>query len=683
MLGWRITGLILYSIVGFAARAQILVSPQFSTTHVIPSSGVAGAPPPAGFSTVLAVASSVRQARAQVVASIGQSQGTFGPLTGTQPAPGLTYNALFLRDFFYTAEAFPGFYTASYVRAVVDGFAGSIGGDPLGTSATSPAERIDTGGVYRYRPGTSADFGWFPTHDSAIVLAYLTALVYERGDKTVYAARIAAVKAALDGLPRGPNGLIYSDPALLRLGGGLNRPTIGWGFEDSVISANSGELGIVSAKAVLAYQKLATLATAEGDTARAAAFTNSANTLISGLATLRLPDNLYQFSTGDAHDSIVLSSLIGAFGFAPPADLVSTATALTAQYDVANAVDYHGGVRWLIDPNGYTNAGSAGAIGQYQNGGYWLGAWTGWLASAINRISSTRATALLQAATNEVIAEGSTAPFEWFDRTTLKGVLNYTAAGGFLAWVADSGVPPTTPALVPATPTVLDDFSTSKLATDYFVGGGADWTVAGGILTNTGTTDGEFALWKTNGALSDVDISVKMRSTALTVNRFPTLVLRSGSTYTASSYINFAIAGLSGASGIYPGPAGALPSPLPFTFLNNTWYTLRVSLAAGSTVAHVYVNGTFVGNITFPSVPTVGYIGVAIEHGAGGGGAIDFDDLSITTSGPIPANFAVTSSMNGWGPGNAIGVVVDGTALSLRDSNGTPVSVGTYPATFH
>jgi hypothetical protein len=377
-----------------------------------------------------------RAAKALGLRTVLRSRNTFGGVAGAQPAAG-AYYGLWLRDFCMFSRVHPGYWTAARVRAVVDAFVATIGGDATG--AWLPAEQITTAGVSSYRPGGSpGTFGYYPTFDSAAYLARLLCQAYDLGDATVFGTHKAAVKAALDGTPRSGS-LVYANPALTD---GSGRPTIGWGFEDCI--RLSGGLGMASALYACAYLDLAAVATASGDASYASACTTAANTLITGLASLRRVDGLYNAATSDLKPHAILSSLMVSRSLVTGTDRTATAAAIYSAFNAGNITQL-GAVRHLVAPNYFTSYEVPNANHDvYQNGAYWLGEWVTWLCDALVASGhSTTALAEIQAATDEVIRQhgiDAVAPWEWQNGGT-RGVTLYGAAAGFLADTVDS-LPP-------------------------------------------------------------------------------------------------------------------------------------------------------------------------------------------------------------------------------------------------
>lgn len=397
-------------------------------------------PPTVRFSIPVKGATTARLAS---IKGIGNNQVTYGGLTSVGPGlafPGIpgTDLFIFLRDLVYMAESFPGFFTAAYLRSALDKFVTSIGGDVL--SPTSPAEYIDSFDIFRYRPGTGSSY--LATFDNSAFLVLLAALIYERGDTSVFSAYKIQYEQALAAAPRAPSGCLYSDPDPAF-------QTTGWGFEDGATSANRGDLGMGTAYYALAYRKLASMATTEGDTVAAALYEAEAASLISGLATLRRTDGFYNTCSFDPQKNVMLTSFVVYFDFTgSPAESLASAQALLNEYNATSdfsggdnslggSISQRGGIRHLVYPAFY--AESTVPQGDYQNGAAWLGQWVGWVAYSLSLVDQAKAKELLQSATYEIARMHritNNGPWEWLNNSS-PGAAASSAASGFLAFVSD------------------------------------------------------------------------------------------------------------------------------------------------------------------------------------------------------------------------------------------------------
>jgi chitobiase/beta-hexosaminidase-like protein len=743
--------------------------------HVIVSGRTPALP-----SVVSLLAADVDAARLLGLRTVAESQGVFGGVLSV--GPGDIYSAVFLRDYFYMAEVYPGFFTPAYMRPLLDQFMATIGGAP--GFPDFPAEHIDPDGTARYRPGSLGDIGNYPVFDSAPYLTMLTKMVFDRGDRTVYGTYKAQMLQILAAAPRDGSGRIFSDPF---------QYTVGWGFEDLQTSGNQGGLGMATALHIMAYRDLAAMATAEGDTTTASTATTAANGLITALATLRRGDNYYNGCTSEPNPHVMLTALAVYNGWMSPTERLLSANALLTDYNAVSAfsgdpgskggnIAQRGGIRHLVYPN-YFSAGSAPNF--YQNGTAWLGPWTGWVAYALALLNPLKGNELMQSAVDEVTRQervDGQAPWEWGYFNT-RGSTNYGAAIGCVGLVKDtyparswvvsgangstetlrlpSGtqatrfrltaagsstvtvelaaaketnvlgdpvpiVAPTfgaesplttlalassasqlvgevpggaalfggylratvavgsasgnltvealrtenVPSMAPFTPVpdILDDYSTDKLATDYFTTG-IGWAVTGGRLQNTDPADAQGAVWKSAGAVADCDISVVVNSADMS-SRFPSLIVRS------DAAINNGVVAMVGGGfiNIFDRVAGSMNQVGTglVTTLSNTDYLLRVRIAG--TTCEAYLDGVLIVTATVATV-AAGYFGPYL--GSVGGSTVTFDNLTSNPSSlplaRVPPGFVLTSDSRGFAPSD---LPVPTTPTALRDPRGYPVAVG-------
>jgi hypothetical protein len=381
-------------------------------------------------------------ARLTGVKSLSRNQNTFLGLSSV--GPGLLFpgdsggdNYIFLRDLVYMAEVYPGWFTAPYLRAALDTFATSIGGDA--TSPDSPAEYITFSG-FVYRPGVGTSH--YAVFDSGPFFVLLACLIYERGDKTVWTYK-PQFEQVLGSAIRGVNGLIYSQPGM---------QTTGWGFEDACTSVNRGDLNMATCYHILAYQKLASMALDQGDTAAAASYTATANAFITAWNTqLRRGDGFYDASSVDRKPHVMSTAMAIHYGWLDSAQTLESANALLNAYNTYSVfagdpgqpgglIAHRGGIRHMVYPN-YCDDSAAGPD-IYQNGGSWLGPWTGWVAYALSLVSPAAGKELLQSATYEMLRQyrvTRNAPWEWsyYDGV---GAAASNAGGGFLAFTSDEAL---------------------------------------------------------------------------------------------------------------------------------------------------------------------------------------------------------------------------------------------------
>jgi hypothetical protein len=367
----------------------------------------------------------VNQARAICLRAGLRSRGTFGAVNGWFPSGAGVYMALWLRDTYMQALAFPGWFTAAYLRPIVDAFVGSIGGNL--DFPSSPAERIELDGSYTYKSGSPPGYGDRPSMDSPLYLAQLLVLCARRGDATVYETHRLALQTAFGSVPLGPNGLIYSNPD------GPLGFSVGWGFED--ITNQTGELGMVSALQALAYLRLGELAIELGDIVLGETYIRAKNDLVVGLRSLRRSDGWYKPSSNLDLRHSMLTNLVVSEGLCSSTE--AQASALTVQKAYRSALlTERGGMRHLVNPDAFPLI-----QGGYQNGGYWLGEWLMWLSNTLAYLNDIAgASKIFSDATEEILREhkaSSLAPLEWFSGA-LQGADLYSSAGAFLSGVSDS-----------------------------------------------------------------------------------------------------------------------------------------------------------------------------------------------------------------------------------------------------
>lgn len=427
-------------------------------------------------STVTGVAAAQAVADAALAANQIVIPGPIGNINTT--APGNDYPYVFIRDYVYSSDTYSTFFTSAYIRPTLDTFAATVGGDTLSTD--SPAEHISQAGVVMWRGGaTPPGFGRLASFDSGPFFVLLAAQAYERGDTAVYAEYKDLFERVLLSTPQDEYGRCYSAP------GGYS---VGWGFEDTITSSNKGATGMATAYHALAYRKLASMATAEGDTASASRFLTQHEVFVGGLASLRRPDGYYYPSTTDPAAHVILTAMVVFYGLASSAEITASCNALLADYNAAGPnfgfggpggnVAQRGGVRHIRYPDFFSETGTGQGI--YHNGGAWPGPWTGWLAYALSLVDPTKGQELLQSAVDEIAAE-PTGPLEWYNSMPVnmpppvQGSARYPSAAGFLPATDVASVGSVATALVSATApslntvavefTVLPDLPTTATVT--------------------------------------------------------------------------------------------------------------------------------------------------------------------------------------------------------------------------
>lgn len=363
----------------------------------------------------------VNAARAIGLRAIMRSRATFGSVDGV--APGVGYNALWIRDYYMMASAYPGYFTAAVLRPVVDAFVEGIG-SWSGGGNYSP-ERIETDGTLTYKPGVAPGAGSLPAFDNAPYLVLLASLAHERGDTTVYTTHGSRLALALAAAPRDASGLIYSGPSY----------TVGWGFEDGIPLL--GGLGMVSALHAQAYRVMAEMAADKGDMTGVATYASAFKSLRTALRTLKRSDGFYNAATTETKPHVILTALIVAEGLCGASEGRDSSAALVSAWR-AGLISQRGSIRHLVYPNYWTPG--AMTQGTYQNGGYWLGQWVGWTARAMAVTDPGAAAVLAEEAVAEVNREQrivGNAPFEWTNGSG-GGATYYGAASGMFADLSDN-----------------------------------------------------------------------------------------------------------------------------------------------------------------------------------------------------------------------------------------------------
>lgn len=324
------------------------------------------------------------------------------------------YTGWYIRDTLYMAMVYPGLFTATELRRVIDYWA---------TSYRTPQADF----AFQVLNGTWAYSlsGVYPVFDTPAIMALLVSLCVERGDTTVWSTHGAKVTAALAVPPRGDNGLIYSSPAL---------PAVGFGFHDRL--EFTGEMAAVSAQTAYAYQRLATLVDST--------FQADADVLVQGLASKRRSDGYYNAADNESTPDLIATALVGAYGLCSADELLVTGNRLADDYR-AGLISQRGAVRFLPSPWYWTHQRSPPAAENYfQNGGYSMGPWSWWTAKAMMQAGrGADAATLLQEAVTEILQQQrktitGEAPYEWFYGGTGAGYPFYGAASGVLETVAET-----------------------------------------------------------------------------------------------------------------------------------------------------------------------------------------------------------------------------------------------------
>lgn len=320
------------------------------------------------------------------------------------------YSGYYLRDFYHSAVAYPGYFTSSKLRTAVNFWASSYN-----PSTHVVGFSTSNGSSFGYNIAGSSGPAVF---DSAPYFALLVALCVERGDTTVWAAHGATALAVLAASPTQSN-LVYSNPSGY---------TIGWGFHDRVNL--TGGLAMATALHAYAYRRLSVLVDATLATQAAA--------LELGLRALRRSDGYYHASSDHQYADVVATALIAGNGLCTAAEALESGARLAADHR-AGTISWHGGLRWLPSPDLWPVGICATTVNTYQNGGYWLGEWCWWAAKAMLAAGrGAEAQDLLGGMVAEILRMhrvNANGPFEWHGPAG-QGQGMYGAAAAGLVGVA-------------------------------------------------------------------------------------------------------------------------------------------------------------------------------------------------------------------------------------------------------
>lgn len=410
--------------------ALVLAMPAHPAPRLtFPSTGSSGTSDSADVADFRFTGTNVSRAKAILARAVYSSRGGMGATPVWNP--GSIYTAyFFLRDLYMASAALPGHFTAAALSPGLERFFATVGGDPI--DATQAAQHfIIATETPQYREGAN-NVGLRPTYDTAAYMILTTGQVYRRGDKTVYATHKAALKAMFESTPRAASGLLYSNPG---------EANCGWGFESG--NYVYGELGMASALYAQAAREMVYMATDQGDTAYAATFKTHYTTLVTALRTLRRADGLYKAGSLADVRHAMLSGLLVAEDLIPdPQERAETAQALRNGVLQGQVVNPGGAVRHLFVGDYFPGAGNP--PDSTQNGGWWQGQWTGWVARAMIVAGDPKlGQKIIQDAVdklNAIYDVGGGAPWEiqnadgtahWYNS------LNSMAAGGFLEAATD------------------------------------------------------------------------------------------------------------------------------------------------------------------------------------------------------------------------------------------------------
>lgn len=612
-------------------------------------------------------ASNARQAQSIALRAMMRSRNTLaGAMANGVTPDGLTrYQGVWIPDYVWMAESYPGWFTAAKLRATFDTWLTSIGQN--GSYLAALAEHTNLTGAWNF--GTAVQ----PSYNNGGYVAQLMEIIYERGDHTVAsAANLDKVAAAMDYVARDGNGALWTDPA--------SGNVIAWGFEDSQIVRGAH----LTASAVLAtgYQALARMASSEGLAPRAATYTASASALINGIRGLRRADGFYNTAGNQAHPSVPGTAYVVAYGLCTPAERKASADAIASAYQ-AGTISQNGGIRWLVSPHYYDS--SSTAQDTYQNGGYWLGPWTRWVAWALaSGGHKALAQQIMQEAVSEVVRQhgvNAEAPWEWHNGAALSDTHLYGAAGAFLSTTGDTSSAGAAPSLSTVTPTLTDDFS-ANTAANYVTNG--TFAISTGRLRNTTNASPRYFVSNTSGTATNVTVSAVYTSAAFNT-RNGAVVFR---WVDANNYSYLALGGT--VAGVYdvvagtPTQLGALFST-GFTATNNADYVITAT-AIGTTVTAV-VNGRVFVRTTTRNV--AGRCGLAVTYSTSTS-EVNFDSWSwwnLDGLPAIPAGYVLE-----WGGTNNTGSYATGAiagdpypvglaTANLRDGLGNVVSSAAGPVT--
>lgn len=348
---------------------------------------------------------------------------------GFRPAVGAVYDSLWTRDNAYCIWHDPTRFTATQRRQFVSHFlsARSTTADADPDGGTLPpdfiADRIRGNG---YRDFKNAGASELPFMDGiAFVVLALWSDWNLTGDTTTFTANQTTIDTCLAAIPRSANGCVYSDPAA---------PSVDYGFTDQI--KKTGDVAYGTALQAWAYKMCAEMAGETGS----GTYTTLFNQAKSGLATLRKSSGWYKGSSGNnaAVDDVWATALIVAENLLDSStDRLTSAQAIVDGYQWGR-ISSNGWVRHLPVGQFWTNSGAA--PGEYQNGGYWLTPlWDCYRAALLVDASVANGwkNAALNTLNNQIAAEGTvgatTAPYEWFNGSTISGPKGYTASAAIVA----------------------------------------------------------------------------------------------------------------------------------------------------------------------------------------------------------------------------------------------------------
>jgi hypothetical protein len=343
-------------------------------------------------------------------------QNSVGPAT----AASFYGQFIYLSDVAQNVRLWPAVWTAAKARALLDawGWADAIAGDSAyGKVAWAtaypdvPARGWSDGAAFGGIPAGfffsdyPDEFPGGPTMCGPAYFVLAMAEVYGAGDATVYAAYKTRIKSGLDSLPRGANGLLYSDPASM------------WSEDDWTSGMHApGEGAYTSAMTAYAYGELGRLASAEGDAAMAAACASAKAAIFAGMASLRLGSDLYAHSSGDPVPSLLATAWAVKARLAATAELAASVAALVAASEVADGLNYQRGHwRFLLYPNYWATQPAGWPADAFVNGGLWAGPTSAVMNEAVATTNEARAEVLGQDLVDMLLTEYTVDGGDWWE----------------------------------------------------------------------------------------------------------------------------------------------------------------------------------------------------------------------------------------------------------------------------
>jgi hypothetical protein len=299
---------------------------------------------------------------------------TDGTLLFTPDGQG-NYGALWTRDFAYAVENAYHLLLPEEVRA---GICYLLRGQRA-DGCIPDRVQVDGRAVYSAGP-VGAPLGDPPTDNAQFMVSLVHQYVRQSGDLAFARQRLAALRRAMDGVPRSINGLVQIPPG---------RRQSPYGFTDTV--AKSGELCFSSLLYWEAARRMAHLC-ARCDQV-GAPYLDRAAQIERGLNRLWDAEaGAYRAATGDCSQVDVWASAFAVYiGFARGDVRRQLLAFLRTHYD---EYAWHGQVRHLLRGEHWHKTLIPVAPGSYQNGAYWATA-SGWVWDALCEIDPPLANRML------------------------------------------------------------------------------------------------------------------------------------------------------------------------------------------------------------------------------------------------------------------------------------------------